>query len=168
MVQFRRESLQLEIQAKSHPPPTHDGAIIFAFFRRYMKIPPVSRIYLTSAFLTTAACSVDIVSPLTLYFNYHLVFHQGQFWRLITPYLFFGVFSIDFMFHMYFLVSVSTLLFGWCMPTCILILRLLDCRIVGSIQPAVGRGRFSWKNGKLCLDASFWDHYDFRASFVQH
>lgn len=74
---------------------------------RYTKIPPVSRFYLTTAFLTTAACAVDIISPLTLYFNYDLVFHKGQFWRLITPYLFFGVFSIDFLFHMYFLVSVQ-------------------------------------------------------------
>lgn len=29
---------------------------------------------------------------------------QGQIWRLITTYLFFGMFSIDFLFHMYFLV----------------------------------------------------------------
>jgi len=71
---------------------------------RYMKIPPVSRFYLSSAFITTAACALDVISPFTLYFNYDLVFHQGQFWRLITPYLFFGTFSIDFLFHMYFLV----------------------------------------------------------------
>lgn len=69
-----------------------------------MKIPVVSRLYLTGAFMTTAACAVDIVSPLSLYFNYDLVFRHGQFWRLITPYLFFGVFSVDFLFHMYFLV----------------------------------------------------------------
>lgn len=72
---------------------------------RYTKIPPVSRVYLTGAFLTTAACAVDIISPLTLYFNYELVVQKGQLWRLITPYLFFGVFSVDFLFHMYFLVS---------------------------------------------------------------
>jgi Derlin-2/3 len=69
-----------------------------------MKIPVVSRLYLTGAFMTTAACAVDIISPLSLYFNYDLVFRHGQFWRLITPYLFFGVFSVDFIFHMYFLV----------------------------------------------------------------
>lgn len=69
-----------------------------------MKIPVVSRLYLTGAFMTTAACAVDIISPLSLYFNYDLVFRHGQFWRLITPYLFFGVFSVDFVFHMYFLV----------------------------------------------------------------
>ena len=72
----------------------------------YMRIPPVSRFYLTSAFLTTAACAVELVSPFTLYFNYELVL-EGQFWRLITSFLFFGTFSVDFLFHMYFLVSLS-------------------------------------------------------------
>ena len=69
-----------------------------------MKIPVVSRLYLTGAFLTTAACAVDLISPFTLYFNWNLVYNEGQIWRLITPYLFFGVFSVDFLFHMYFLV----------------------------------------------------------------
>jgi Derlin-2/3 len=69
-----------------------------------MEIPLISRLYLTGAFLTTAACAVDIISPFSLYFNWDLVF-QGQVWRLVTSYLFFGVFSIDFLFHMYFLVS---------------------------------------------------------------
>jgi len=76
----------------------------------YTEIPPISRLYLTGAFLTTAACAVDIVSPFTLYFNYDLVFSQGQIWRLVTSYLFFGVFSVDFLFHMYFLVRYSRLL----------------------------------------------------------
>lgn len=75
----------------------------------YMEIPPISRYYLTGAFLTTAACAVDIVSPFSLYFNWELVL-GGQVWRLLTSYLFFGVFSIDFLFHMYFLVRYSRLL----------------------------------------------------------
>ena len=72
-----------------------------------MEIPPISRLYLTGAFLTTAACAVDLISPFSLYFNWDLVFVQGQLWRLVTSYLFFGVFSIDFLFHMYFLVRIS-------------------------------------------------------------
>lgn len=71
---------------------------------RYMEIPPISRLYLTGAFLTTAACAVDLISPFSLYFSWELVY-QGQIWRLLTSYLFFGVFSVDFLFHMYFLVS---------------------------------------------------------------
>ena len=74
-----------------------------------MDIPPISRLYVTGAFLTTAACAVDIVTPFSLYFSWELVF-QGQVWRLFTSYMFFGVFSIDFLFHMYFLVRYSRLL----------------------------------------------------------
>lgn len=74
-----------------------------------MRIPPVSRFYLTSAFLTTAACSVDILSPFSLYFSYDLIL-KGEVWRCITSFLFFGTFSVDFLFHMYFLVQYSRLL----------------------------------------------------------
>ena len=70
-----------------------------------MDIPVISRLYFTGAFLTTAGCALDIISPFSLYFNFDLIFFQGQIWRLITTYLFFGMFSIDFLFHMYFLVS---------------------------------------------------------------
>jgi Derlin-2/3 len=75
----------------------------------YMEIPPVSRLYLTGAFLTTAGCALEVISPYTLFFNYDLVFEKGQVWRLITSYLFFGVFSVDFLFHMYFLVRIVSL-----------------------------------------------------------
>eukprot|EP00549_Striatella_unipunctata_P003712 CAMPEP_0118686370 /NCGR_PEP_ID=MMETSP0800-20121206/7773_1 /TAXON_ID=210618 ORGANISM="Striatella unipunctata, Strain CCMP2910" /NCGR_SAMPLE_ID=MMETSP0800 /ASSEMBLY_ACC=CAM_ASM_000638 /LENGTH=111 /DNA_ID=CAMNT_0006583403 /DNA_START=189 /DNA_END=524 /DNA_ORIENTATION=+ len=60
----------------------------------YMEIPVVSRTYFTGAFLTTAACAVDIISPFSLYFNWSLIFKEGQVWRLVTTYLFFGMFSI--------------------------------------------------------------------------
>lgn len=76
----------------------------------YMEIPPITRLYLTGAVLTTAACSVDLITPFSLYFNWNLIFHEGQAWRLLTTYLFFGTFSIDFLFHMYFLVRYCRLL----------------------------------------------------------
>jgi len=87
-----------------------DGGGGVDFMSWYMDIPIISRLYLTGAFLTTAACAVDIVSPFSLYFNWSLIFTQGQVWRLVTSYLFFGVFSIDFLFHMYFLVRYCRLL----------------------------------------------------------
>jgi Derlin-2/3 len=75
-----------------------------------MKIPVVSRLYLTGAFLTTAACAVDMITPFSLYYSWELVTTEGQIWRLWTSYLFFGAFSVDFLFHMYFLVRYSRLL----------------------------------------------------------
>jgi len=82
----------------------------FDFMSWYMEIPVVSRAYLTSAFLTTAACAIDIISPFSLYFNFNLIFIQGQVWRLLTSFLFFGMFSVDFLFHMYFLVRYCRML----------------------------------------------------------
>jgi len=80
------------------------GAAGIDLMRWYSEIPPISRLYLTGAFLTTAMCAVDIIEPYLLYFSWDLVFAKGQIWRLVTSYLFFGVFSVDFLFHMYFLV----------------------------------------------------------------
>jgi len=74
------------------------------------QIPPVSRLYLTAAVGVTAACFLDVVSPLTLYYNYDLIVEKGQYWRLVTSFLFFGSFSLDFLFHMYFVVRYCRLL----------------------------------------------------------
>jgi len=76
----------------------------------YMEIPIVSRIYVTSAFLTTAGCAMDLISPYSLYFNLDLIVQEGQIWRLFSSFVFFGMFSIDFLFHIYFLVRYCRLL----------------------------------------------------------
>jgi Derlin-2/3 len=82
----------------------------------YFDIPMVSRCYLTGAIVVTTACFLDLVSPLTLYYNYDLIFQKGQYWRLITSYLFFGTFNVDFLFHMYFVVSNGM---GVCVCVCV-------------------------------------------------
>jgi Derlin-2/3 len=69
----------------------------------YMSIPPVSRVYFTSAFLTTTCCAMELINPYHLYYNPALIF-EGQVWRLFSPFLFFGLFSVDFLFNMYFLI----------------------------------------------------------------
>lgn len=76
----------------------------------YMEIPIISRTYLTGALLTTAACAIDIISPFNLYYSANLIFVEGQVWRMVTTFLFFGTFSIDFLFHMYFLVRYCRML----------------------------------------------------------
>jgi Derlin-2/3 len=75
----------------------------------YLGIPLVSRLYLTLSFLTTAACALDLVSPFALYFNWKLVV-RGEVWRLLSNFFFFGMFNLDFLFHMYFLLRYCRLL----------------------------------------------------------
>lgn len=79
-------------------------------FSWYYEIPLISRLYLTSAVIVTTACFLDLVSPLTLYYNYDLIMRKSQYWRIITSFLYFGSFSIDFLFHMYFVVRYCRLL----------------------------------------------------------
>ena len=43
-----------------------------------MEVPLITRIYLTSSLVTTAACSLELVSPFSLYFNLRLVFVKAQ------------------------------------------------------------------------------------------
>lgn len=86
----------------------------------YLEIPPVTRIYTTACVLTTlvVVCSsllhvifvivqlkiefysmtlelflfqhLNIISPLQLYYNPHLILYRLQLWRFITTFLFFG------------------------------------------------------------------------------
>jgi len=68
--------------------------------------PVVTRTYVASALLTTAACALDLISPFSLYFSFTMVWQKGQFWRIFTNFFFFGAkFSLEFLFHMFFLVQ---------------------------------------------------------------
>eukprot|EP00030_Apusomonadida_sp_AF-17_P002515 a339990_138.p1 GENE.a339990_138~~a339990_138.p1 ORF type:complete len:222 (+),score=64.16 a339990_138:35-667(+) len=72
----------------------------------YREIPIITRAWATLAGLTTLACQFGLVSPFALYFNPGLIL-QGEVWRLVTSFLYFGLFDLEFIFHMYFLVHYS-------------------------------------------------------------
>lgn len=74
----------------------------------YRSIPPVTRTYVTLSVLTTAACALELASPLKLYLSWARV--PAQPWRLLTAFLYFGAFGVDFLFHMFFLSRYSRLL----------------------------------------------------------
>jgi Derlin-2/3 len=64
-------------------------------------------VVIAGAFLTTCACSVDIISPFSLYYSWHLIVMRGQIWRLVSNFFFFSPrFSLEFLFHMFFLYNL--------------------------------------------------------------
>mmetsp|Transcript_21040 Transcript_21040/g.41962 ORF Transcript_21040/g.41962 Transcript_21040/m.41962 type:complete len:223 (-) Transcript_21040:30-698(-) len=75
----------------------------------YHTIPPYTRGYFTLSLSLTLLTTLDVISPFSLYYNYNLIM-KGQVWRLLTCFCYFGTFSIDFLFHQYFLVRYSRLL----------------------------------------------------------
>ena len=44
----------------------------------YADVPVVTRTYMTMAFMTTLACSLDIITPLSLYLNTNLIYSKYQ------------------------------------------------------------------------------------------
>mmetsp|Transcript_13927 Transcript_13927/g.34016 ORF Transcript_13927/g.34016 Transcript_13927/m.34016 type:complete len:251 (+) Transcript_13927:299-1051(+) len=76
----------------------------------YYEIPTITRWYLTLSVLTTALCFFDIISPFSLYLNFRLIVEKYEVWRIFTNFFFFGMPSLDFVFHMYFLVRYCRLL----------------------------------------------------------
>lgn len=76
----------------------------------YKQMPVITRSYLTLAFVTTALCALEIISPFSVYFNARLIFRKLQLWRLFTNFFFFGHMGLDFLFHMFFLARYCRLL----------------------------------------------------------
>ena len=76
----------------------------------FLSVPPITRSYVAGAILVTASCSLELVSPFSLYFNLRLVFFKWQLWRLVTNFFFFGALGVDFLFHMFFLARYCRLL----------------------------------------------------------
>lgn len=82
----------------------------YDFFGWYHEMPIVTKLYMTASVGTTMACFLEIVSPLTLYYSYELIRNKGQYWRILSSFFFFGTISLDFLFHMYFVVRYCRLL----------------------------------------------------------
>merc|ERR1712188_291706 len=76
----------------------------------YKEMPIVTRTYLTLAFATTVLCSLDVISPFTVYFNLQLITQKMQLWRVVSNFFFFGNLGLDFLFHMFFLSRYCRLL----------------------------------------------------------
>lgn len=68
------------------------------------KLPPVTRALVLSSVLLMALCSLEIISPFSLYLHWKLVLKERQYWRLVTNFLFNGEFGLSFFWNLYLIV----------------------------------------------------------------
>jgi Derlin-2/3 len=66
-------------------------------------IPIVTKLYMASAFAISIGITFDLVSPLSLYLGPSQVWQRGEYWRLLTTFLYFGQLDVGFFFNMHFL-----------------------------------------------------------------
>jgi Derlin-2/3 len=77
----------------------------------YRKMPVVTRSFMTGCVLTSLAVYLDVLSAHKLYLrSVSALIESGEYWRLITNFLFFDYFGLNFIFHMFFMVRYSTYL----------------------------------------------------------
>lgn len=72
-------------------------------------IPPITKLWAGSALALTLAEYVGLVSPLQLFLSFRLVF-RGQVWRIFTSLVYFGSFSVDFLFNLVFIARYARML----------------------------------------------------------
>ncbi|KAG2001828.1 endoplasmic reticulum protein [Coprinopsis cinerea AmutBmut pab1-1] len=74
------------------------------------QIPPITRCWLALAVFSSLAVQCQIVTPLQLYHSWKITFLNGQPWRAITNFFYFGPLSLDFVFHLFFFMRYSRML----------------------------------------------------------
>ena len=70
----------------------------------YRSLPIITRSYLTGAFASTILCQLEFIQPQLLILDFGALIGNLEVWRLFTNFLFFGPFSMNFCFAMFFLV----------------------------------------------------------------
>lgn len=74
----------------------------------YKNLPTLTRVGLTVIFGVTVLVQLEILNPMLLYLNWPLILSKLQVWRLFTSCVFFGGFSFQFIFQLYFFTSFSS------------------------------------------------------------
>jgi Derlin-2/3 len=74
----------------------------------YKNLPILTRIGLTTFFCITVLVQLEILDPKLLFLDWPLVINKLQVWRLLTSVMFFGTFSFQFLFQLYFFCSFSS------------------------------------------------------------
>jgi Derlin-2/3 len=104
-IPFKRSHPHIKQQDKDKPKPTH--------LRKTMdidSIPPITRIWAGLAVGTALAEYVHVVSEYQLWFSFRLVFQKLELWRVLTCFVYFGPFGLDFIFHLFFFMRYSRML----------------------------------------------------------
>mmetsp|Transcript_106842 Transcript_106842/g.299136 ORF Transcript_106842/g.299136 Transcript_106842/m.299136 type:complete len:211 (+) Transcript_106842:73-705(+) len=68
------------------------------------QLPPVTRSLIVASGTLMVLCSLDIISPFSLYLNWQLIIYELQLWRLVTCFLFSGTFGLHYFWNTYVLV----------------------------------------------------------------
>ena len=73
----------------------------------FRSIPPITKGLFLTALALTLSTTFNLISTKYLFFSRDFIFTRLQLWRLVLPFLYFGNFSMPFLFQMYMLVNYT-------------------------------------------------------------
>jgi hypothetical protein len=80
---------------------------------RILQIPPFTRIYISLCFLTSFLLTSEYITYYDIYYSYDLVFHEHQYWRLITAFLCLGPFSFSLIITLFYVFVLFMILINF-------------------------------------------------------
>ena len=73
-------------------------------------LPPITGTWVAAALVLSVMDKLNLVTHYQLFFSPNLVFRLNQYWRLITTFLYFGGFGVEFIFHIFFVMHYGQML----------------------------------------------------------
>ncbi|KAF1346608.1 putative ER-associated proteolytic system protein Der1 [Delphinella strobiligena] len=76
----------------------------------FFETPVCTRYWTTAVVLTGILVQCHILTPFQLFYSYRAVFSKGQYWRLVTTFVYFGPLSLSLLFHIFFIQRYARML----------------------------------------------------------
>jgi len=138
----------------------------------FKNLPKITKAYLVMAVGTTALCMFGTIAPIQIYLDFDLIFKKYEIWRLLTNFLFFGKFSMKFMFQMFILASYTSMLETGRFSTprgtaelvhlfmfgafCMIVVSWLMGGLPFLGQPLIFMNLYVWSRTNPMTDVNFW------------
>lgn len=74
----------------------------------FNELPPVTKVYLISTFMTTVLLTLGFLDPANLGLDFWMIWNKFQIWRFVTSFICLGGFGMGFLFALVLLVRYST------------------------------------------------------------
>lgn len=76
----------------------------------FLEMPPITRLWVLGIAATSIAEQFHLIGPLQLLYSSSQVFKHGEYWRLVTCFLYFGRLNVNLFFNVYFVIRYSRII----------------------------------------------------------
>lgn len=76
----------------------------------FYEMPIITRCWTTATVIAGILVQCHILTPFQLFYSHRAVFSKGQYWRLISTFIYYGPLSLNLVFHIFFIQRYARML----------------------------------------------------------